>query len=320
MTPSITPTVKIVILMVFAVIFATTLLSLSVQVDTDFHHSARFGKDTKTYSEKFEVSDGGTLRLDTDVGDVKVTGGDGSAVEVVVTVEGDIDDIEDYTVKFKETNEGVEVRGRYRDHNGWHLDWGDFRARYVVTVPRSFNLKMETSGGDMTISDVRGTVRGSTSGGDLKITDISGEIHMETSGGNIRLKNISGKIVTETSGGDIHGSDITGTLGVETSGGNIDLRRVRAEAHASTSGGDVRLEMLENQGVDASTSGGNIVIVFPESTGADIFAETTAGRVRCDFAIRGTMDDGSLRGEINGGGKRVRAETSGGDIAIRSVN
>jgi DUF4097 and DUF4098 domain-containing protein YvlB len=320
MNTSSSPTLKIVILMVFAIVFAATLVALSVQEDPVEPRGVRFGDDTKRYSESFGVAGGATLLLDTDVGDILITGTEGDSVMVTVDVEGDRDDVEDFTVKFKQTDRGVEVRGRTRDHNGWHFEWGNFNARYVVSVPRNFNLRLETSGGDISVTDVHGSLRGSTSGGNVDITDISGETYMETSGGNITLKNVSGSVTTETSGGNIKGDGATGTLSVETSGGDIDIRGIRAKADASTSGGDVRLSFLDNQGVNASTSGGDIVIVFPEETGAEIYAETTGGSVRCDFAIRGTIDDGSLRGEINGGGLRVRAETSGGDISIRTVN
>ncbi len=320
MNTSISPTLKIVILMVFAIVFAATMVALSVQGDPGNHARVRFGDDTRHYSETFEVADGATLRLDTDIGDITVTGSEGNTVGITVDVEGDAEDVEDFTVKFKQTDGGVEVRGRTRNHHGWHFEWGNIDARFVVTVPKNFNLKLETSGGDVTVTNIEGTVKGSTSGGNVKITDITGETHMETSGGNITLKNVSGSIVAETSGGSIRGEGATGTLSVETSGGNIDLRMIRAKAYASTSGGDVRLSLLDNQGVDASTSGGDIEIAFPGETAADIFAETTGGSVHCDFAFRGTIEDGSLRGEINGGGLRVRAETSGGNISIRSVN
>ncbi|HLB00966.1 MAG TPA: DUF4097 family beta strand repeat-containing protein [Bacteroidota bacterium] len=299
MNPPISPTVKIIILMVLAAAFAATLLALSVQVGPGNLAGARFGNGSKQYSENFNVAPGGTLRLDTDIGDVRITGGDENSVAVTVSVEGDIDDVADFIVKMKETDNGVEVFGRNRNRNGWHFGWGDFDARFVVTVPKNFNLRVETSGGDIEITGVGGTLKGSTSGGDVRITDVAGEANIETSGGDIR------------------GNGILGSLSVETSGGDIDIRQIRAKACASTSGGDVRLELLENLGVDASTSGGNIVLTFPAATGAEIYAETVGGSVRCDFPVRGTMDDGSLRGDINGGGKRVRAETSGGDISIR---
>ncbi len=254
------------------------------------------------------------------MGDVTVTGGDVSSVQVTVNVRGDERDVEDFIVKFNQTDQGVEVRGRNRENDGWHFEWRNFDVHYDIVVPSEFNLKIETSGGDIVVSDIKGMIGGGTSGGDMNISGITGDVHLETSGGDIVLKNIDGTVVTETSGGDIDGTSLNGDVRVETSGGNIDLREVTGKTVASTSGGDVRMELLENKGVDASTSGGNIVIRFPGSVAADVYAETVSGSVNCDFPIQGTLEEGSLEGTINGGGQRVRAETSGGNISIRKID
>lgn len=328
MNKEFTPMAKIVILLVLATIFATSMVALSLRApdresrDHSFDREDRgytFDKDTKRYTHTFDAIPGGTIKIDTDLGDVTVTAGDVAAVEVVVDVRGDEDEVDEFQVKFGEVDDDMQVRGRSRRNRGWHFDWGDIDVRFDVTVPREINVRIETSGGDITVSGVTGFLRAETSGGDLTLSDHTGEVQMETSGGEIHFTDIQGYLRTETSGGDIKGERVTGDVHVETSGGDIILKMISGKTHASTSGGDVRLGMLDNQGVEASTSGGDITISLPEDTPADIFAETMSGNVRCDFPIRGTMDDGSLEGEINGGGKRVRAETSGGRITIRST-
>ena len=320
MNASITPTVKIAVLVVFAIIFATTLIALSVQVPRDDGYESygeRPDQQTKKYSETFTVQKGGNLRLDTDIGDVTITGGDVTSVQVTVDVKGDERDVEDFVVKFNQNDQGVEVRGRNRENNGWHFEWRDFDVHYVVVVPREFNIKIETSGGDIEVTDIKGMIGGGTSGGDMTITGVDGDVKLETSGGDIILKNITGTVITETSGGDIDGTTLTGDVKVETSGGDIELREVDGKTVASTSGGNVRIELMDNKGVDASTSGGNIVIRFPETIAADVYAESHSGNVSCDFPIQGSIEDGTLEGKINGGGVRVSAETSGGNISIR---
>jgi hypothetical protein len=323
MNASIRPTIKIAVLVLFAIIFATTLVALSVRAPREavgWEGRATFDNQTKKYVESFEVTKGGTLHVDADMGDVTIAGADVSAVQVTVNVKGREQDIRDFVVKFNKTDHGVEVKGRYRDGEGWHFDWHDFDVHYDITVPNEYNLRVETSGGDFVASGVKGTVKGTTSGGDIDVSMVNGDVNAETSGGNVRLKDVTGVVVTETSGGDIEGAGLNGDVNVQTSGGNIELREVSGKMVASTSGGDVRLELKENKGVEASTSGGNIVIRFPESTGAQIHAESSAGSVHCDFPFQGTLEDGLLDGTINGGGSRVHAETSGGDISIRKMN
>jgi DUF4097 and DUF4098 domain-containing protein YvlB len=323
MNASISPAVKIAILVLFAAIFASTLVALSVREPAEsgaWEGRARYDEQTKKYAESFDVSKGGTLRLDTDIGDVTITGADVSTVQVTVSVKGEEKDVKDFAVKFNQNDQGVEIRGRYREENGWHFGWSDFDVHYDIVVPNEYNVRVETSGGDIIVTSLTGAVKGTTSGGDLEISTVTGDVNVETSGGNIRLKGVTGTVVTQTSGGDIEGSALSGDVNVETSGGNIDLRDVNGKTVASTSGGNVRLELTENKGVEASSSGGDIVIRLPGSAGASVHAESNAGSVHCDFPFVGTLDDGLLDGTINGGGGRVRAETSGGDISIRKMN
>jgi DUF4097 and DUF4098 domain-containing protein YvlB len=323
MNASISPTIKIVVLVIFAIIFATTLVALSIRSPREsggWEGHSRYDEQTKKYDESFKVSNGGTLRLDTDIGDVTITGADVATVQVTVNVRGAERDIKDFAVKFNQNEQGVDVRGRYRDGDNWHFDWNDFDVHYNIVVPTEYNVRIETSGGDIVVTTLTGAVKGNTSGGDLEITTVNGDVNVETSGGDIRLKGVTGTLVTETSGGDIDGSALHGDVRVETSGGDIDLRDVHGRTVASTSGGSVRLELVENNGVDASSSGGDIIIKFPGTATASIHAETSGGSVHCDFPFEGTIDDGLLEGTINGGGNKVRAETSAGDISIRKMN
>lgn len=321
------PAMKIAILIAFAVLFGTTLIALSVGDREDQPRAARWeseggewDRDTRVVSEAFAVARGGSLRLETDIGDVKIVGADADSVTVRVEFRGKRSDADDFDVRISRVEDGVEVLGRQRDRNGWHFRWDDMDVRYVVGVPAQYNLKLITSGGDFHVTGITGTVTGETSGGDITLQAITGDVRLETSGGDITLRTIRGAMIVETSGGDIIGTGLEGDVRAETSGGDVDLKDVRGKALASTSGGDIRLEVLENMGIDASTSGGNIVLRLPEAAKANVRAETASGSVRCDFPVLGSMEDGSLDGTINGGGPRVRAETSGGDISIRKVN
>ena len=49
-------------------------------------------------------------------------------------------------------------------------------------------------------------------------------------------------------------------------------------------------------------------------------AEASGGGVDCDFPISGKVREGTLHGQINGGGNEIRLETSGGDISISTLD
>ncbi|MBX2992386.1 MAG: DUF4097 family beta strand repeat protein [Bacteroidetes bacterium] len=274
----------------------------------------------KTFDKKFTATPGGTFFIKTDFGSVEITGTDAKEVSVYATLRGRQRDVDEFEITASQTSGGVEVRGKSPRSGRW-FNWGsnDLEVRYTIKVPREYNLRMETSGGNITVNSVKGKLNGGTSGGDIALADISGSIDLETSGGNIRAEKVDGTLRMETSGGDIRISEVKGDVNVHTSGGNVTLNTIDGKVRAETSGGNITVRVKEsNQGVFAETSGGNIDIMMPKNISATIDASTSGGDVTCDFPITmsGKMSDSRIRGTVNGGGNPIHARTSGGDIRI----
>ena len=285
-----------------------------------------FGQDelsTNRHIEKtFSVKSGGNLLLDTDVGDVDVQTWDKEEVLVKVDIEGSDRRSDKFDVKFSEGTDRISIIGKTNDNSFFKWDVGDLNVSYHITVPKKFSIKANTSGGNMTLRDLEGDVRFETSGGNLSIEGVDGSVDINTSGGNIDAKNIKGSLKGVTSGGNVNADNITGDINVETSGGEIELSPVEGSVHAETSGGGVTLKLTgENKGIDVHSSGGDINIFVSDSISANLEASTSGGKVRCELPItvKGDMSDEELRGQINGGGNIIRAETSGGDVRIRTL-
>ncbi len=279
----------------------------------------------RRFEKKFSVSPGGTFRLNTDVGSVTVKGSSSNEVSVVAEIVGRERDVNEFEITADQTGSGVDVKGRARGGHGfWSFNWGnnDLDVHFTVSVPREYNLDMSTSGGNMSISDLKGSVKGSTSGGNIDIGTIEGSVHMRTSGGNVHAEGITGGLEMETSGGEVRVGTVTGDVNVSTSGGNIRLSDVDGKVRAETSGGDVSVRLKSaNKGIYVETSGGNIELAMAKNSGADIDASTSGGDVTCDLPITmtGKISDNRIKGSVNGGGASVHARTSGGDIRIRAL-
>jgi DUF4097 and DUF4098 domain-containing protein YvlB len=323
MNKSLTLGAKLGILIGLALIFAATLIALSLH---EHHRSSGSytssdytgGNNTSTMNKTFSVKSGGRLVMDVEEGDVKVTGTDRDEVTIRVTESGDPDRIAAYHLDFDQSGNEVTVRGTH-ERKYFHL-WDDnsLQVNFEIEVPKSFNLHLETSGGDLKLHDIEGELFGETSGGNLDVDRLKGKLNLSTSGGNVDFTELSGDMTLKTSGGNIQGSNATGPLTVETSGGNIRLSSLDGKIFAETSGGDIRVDASGNKGIELSTSGGSVIVNLPKNTTATVRAETTGGDVTCDFPFLGKIQEGSFNGSINGGGEMIRLESSGGDIAIHA--
>lgn len=290
----------------------------------------------------FNVSSGGTLTLDTDIGDVRVnTGGSGVTVDVKRHARSE-EIMRDFDVTFEQSGNDVTIRAKYDRGTSRWFNWNnDIDASFVITVPSTYNLRVNTSGGDVRIGDISGQVYARTSGGNLEIGKINGEVDGRTSGGDVTVDGATGRVDVRTSGGGVRIGAVTSSVQARSSGGSIEVRRVTGDlyAHTSgggivvedamgavdaeTSGGSIRARLSQQPRGDSrmSTSGGGITLSVAPNVALDLDAHTSGGDVDSDIpvTILGKQSDSSLQGKINGGGPRLVLRSSGGGIHVKRL-
>lgn len=264
--------------------------------------------------------------------EVSVNGGDlvvrtWEKPEIRVIVDG-LDDEDMDNVKI--TQSGDEVRVTYRPKWGSHGG-----GRFEMTVPTQTKVdlrtaggdielqgnlvgdaKGSTSGGDIIIERVKGTVSMSTSGGDVRTGDIDGRADLRTSGGNIRLASVNGEASVSTSGGDIRIERVGKKLDARTSGGDIEVGDIGGDANLSTAGGDVRVGKVTGSAY-LRTAGGDVTLkgasgsVEAKTSGGDIEMTNISGIIEASTA------GGNISAELNPQGKgESRLKSAGGDIKL----
>lgn len=293
---------------------------------------------SETRIEKtLKLSPGGELRLDTDLGKVTVTGGASDGAHVVVTSKRkDLDELLNF--RFEERPDLVSITARRKHAFHWFSGFGD-SVQYEIQVPADTRLSIDTSGGGITISAMRGDAKLDTSGGGISVRDHVGALDVDTSGGGIRLHDVRGRVRANTSGGGVEGVGIDGPIHAESSGGSIELERVTGDIDAETSGGGIRIQEAGGR-VRADTSGGGIEATFArgnsrggslESSGGgievgidptvDLAIEASGNAVRTDLPIQvhGEISRGRLSGKMGKGGNTLRLHTSGGSVRIQGL-
>ena len=260
----------------------TLLISLAFTITAcgSMHiHTHSYG-DLELIKEKsFDISPGNQLVVNISSGDVKVTYWDKS--EVNVKIYGNENASEKMDFDLSGDDETIEIIGKKKSSgSSWFSNIG---VSVEVKVPTQFDLDISTAGGD------------------------------------IKCGGINGYAKLNTSGGDVWADKCSGDLNVSTSGGDVNLFCKDASIDAETSGGDIKLEYDgENKGIDLSTSGGDIDIKLPKDFNASIDLSTSGGDVSCSLTMNNVRKsrETSLVGDINEGGEKLIAHTSGGDITV----
>jgi DUF4097 and DUF4098 domain-containing protein YvlB len=279
-------------------------------------------------SKSFDVSPGGTLDIDADVGSIDVVPGAADKVTVDVDVSGrDADKLE---VGFDQAGDGIRVKARLKDR-GHRYKGYSVNARFRATVPAKYNVILDTSGGTIEVGDLDGEIRADTAGGSIIVGRVTGpvkadtaggsieieasqkEVDADTAGGSIRLGEMGDRVRADTAGGPIRIEVSSGPVRAHTAGGGITIRAASAAIDASTSGGSVDVTFVGQPDDDSEldTSGGRVTAVIADGLKFDIDARS-GSRVRSDFDLEdATADEDRLRGRLNGGGPRLRLSSSG---------
>lgn len=327
----------------------------NVSLDIRVRLSESYSLDLKTSGGDIDVGDlRGDVLARTSGGDVNV----GNVTDAVIRVHTSGGDVTikggGRETKVSTSGGDIEIRDA-RGEVDVSTSGGD-----VTIGGAAGEVTAKTSGGDITVGSTDGEVTVRTSGGDIEIDQAGGNTEATTSGGDIRIGHTTGEVTAKTSGGDITIERANGAVDVHTSGGDVTIDSAEGSLKAGTSGGDIAIGNATGGGVTATTSGGDIearlratvnaleedwllqssggelTIQIPEDLPATLEAEIHLERswfgrdkeyrIDSDFDLEEQEEETRNRrtiratGDINGGGNRIKLETSGGDIQIRKVS
>lgn len=242
-----------------------------------FYSSSLFAE---TFTETFDVNLGGQLTIKTDAGSIKIETHDEATIELRVKIENREGD--KFSYRHELSNGNLTIIGEIEKNTNWVRN---LKVEFNLLIPENYNVKLNTSGGS------------------LSVEDLVGELNASTSGGSINVGNIAGDVELHTSGGSINTDTITGNLNAHTSGGSIK----------------VTVDKQLTEDAKLTTSGGSITAYLISDIQLDINASTSGGRVKSDFEIDGRVKKMSVKGSINGGGPKLTLKTSGGSIKIKEI-
>lgn len=288
----------------------------------------------KEINREFQVSPGGMLSLESDIGSIKVVSGSGSVITVSVRMEARTSSEEkaeqlfdDFIIEFEQDGNNLNILAEYDGRRSLRSFFGSRRnhlkIEFIITVPSQYNVYLKTSGGSIHVGNLEGHVTAKSSGGSLVFDNIEGEVDGKTSGGNIELTSCTGSAEVKTSGGSILIGRVDGDVVAKTSGGNIKVEEVLGTIDARTSGGSVmaRISRQPQNDCRLTTSGGNVTVYLAEDVNLNINAKTSGGRVKTTFPMKvsGSITKRSIDVSLNDGGPELYLRTSGGSIYLKSL-
>jgi hypothetical protein len=242
--------------------------------------------ETETVTETYEPDDVDAVSLSTEHGSVTVAGAGGDAIEV-------------HGHKAAPTEDTLESITMATGRDGGHLNV-DARRGEVPPFLFGPDPKLDL---EATVPDGTRVARAATVNGDINARDVTGELEADTTNGDIDVRAVDGRLVAENTNGSVQVADVSGDVRAETTNGGIDVTL------AGSGGGDLVAE----------STNGEVTVRAPPSLDATISVSTTNGATAVEGFDGGTTgSDDSLELTLGDGTRRIRVETTNGDVTVRN--
>lgn len=269
--------------------------------------NANAQRDGEFHLDKnYEISASGTLHLNSEDAEVRITGSSRSDVHVKIdriqTVKGFTSGRTEFDVRVE--NRGGDLYVTERERGGVRVQMGSIRTDYTIDIelPESVSIRVIGEDDDYVVRNVNGKIYMETEDGDIEIIDCKGnDFQFELEDGDLKLDGGSGKLIVDTEDGDI---DVR-----RSAFGNVDIE---------VEDGDVILETTLTDGGTYDIRGEDATIEFIVTKGGGeflIMKDDASVRASAEYEmIQETDNRAKLR--LTGGSANVEIRTENGRVRL----
>lgn len=192
---------------------------------------------------------------------------------------------------------------------------------------QGLDLKVDSTSGDIEMANFDfEDINIIKTSGDLKMSGCSGNsMRYESSSGNTNIasSNLKDVNIASTSG-DVYLDNVIGDIMVRSTSGRVNIIEANGSLDIGSTSGDVLLDMAVNQiePITVGITSGDLTIKMFGDTAFDFEAQTTSGDITSDIDIiisgklGKSFSGDKVSGQANGGGARITANTTSGNIRI----
>jgi hypothetical protein len=280
-----------------------------------------------TFEEQLTAPDGMVLEVGTGSGSIEIIAGPGRKVTIVGTVKvnrksfwrGSADSEE--ILQAVLDNPPVELEGDTL-RIGRIQDRG-IRKRvsisYKIVVPADTPVEAGTGSGSIEVADIEAPVQAGTGSGQVTLRNIGGPVDASTGSGAIGAEQIAGAFNGDTGSGSIYLSQTApGDVNASTGSGRIELTGIAGALKADAGSGNIKVDGRQEGDWRIDTGSGSVRVRLPADAAFRLDAESRSGGINIDhpLTVEGKISKRHIRGDVRGGGPRLKIDTGSGSIRI----
>ena len=287
--------------------------------------------------QNFDVGSQPALRIDSFYGTVnvrEVAGAKSIGVVVIQTAATDIEADMDrrlgaLDLRMSQASDGaVVLSAQFRRSVTWSWqNWPPVALNFEITVPRRCDVEIRTGDGQIVLGAVAGHVDLSSESGSIFTKEIDGSVKARSRSGAIAITACTGAIDVVTETANITVGRAGGRTVLSSRGGYIEVQRAAGEVIVRGDGSDAQVGFVSpiREPADLLVSGGSLVMELESNAASTLdLRASRLGRVNLRGKLpmevqSGGLGKSTLQSTVNGGGPRLLARASGGNVWVRSV-
>jgi DUF4097 and DUF4098 domain-containing protein YvlB len=158
-----------------------------------------------------------------------------------------------------------------------------------------------------------------TMSGDLDITVIKSQnVDIKTAAGDVSASNLDGTLTFRCGSGDANLKQISGDVRVALGSGDLDGTQISGEVSVALGSGDANLNFAECKGGKVEVGSGDITLTLPEEANLEItLVKPRKGSILSDFEFETPEDVEEFKFTIGKPKAKLYVKTKHGDITIR---
>jgi beta-lactamase regulating signal transducer with metallopeptidase domain len=294
---------------------ASTQSNASISFSDEATSASRGQADT-TFQLSVPARAAGTLTLDLKTGgNVIITGWDKPEVFVRALLGGR--DWRRTRVTLQPSDGGARLESAY-------IESGNSQSShhvFEISVPRSYNARLSSAGGSISITGVDGVFTGQTGGGEINIEKTNGEVDIRTGGGEVRVSNSRLNGIVSTGGGIVRIEGVIGNLIGKSGSGPVINSKTSGTITSKENGVTV---------VGVGTDGNSFSVRSGSGSGSGTSISSSSASNEPLYVIDGVPINGSTATTTNHigdgvgrgssfGASGIRMNSAGGGISLRAA-
>jgi DUF4097 and DUF4098 domain-containing protein YvlB len=213
-------------------------------------------------------------------------------------------------------------------------------ADLKVKVAPGSSVDLHLAVGEVTVTEVNGSILVSTGSGDVSATGVKGDLDIDTGSGDVTVERVTGELRIDTGSGNVKATTQSGgRVDIDTGSGDVTLSGIAADdLKIDTGSGEIRIDASSSRRLSLDTGSGTVSASLNGKLDA-LTVETGSGDVRltvpADFAGRLDVessnddgidvdfpiqlvrkDEGELHARIGDGSGEIRIETGSGSVRL----